>query len=879
MFEEVKFRGVFRSYQQKILDDADGYLADGRIHIVAAPGSGKTVLGLELMRRLGMRALVLSPTTTIRNQWGERFCGMFAGGEVRISYDLRDPADITSVTYQALYAAMQRRQDEEDGTDYAAFDVVAKMKENGIGTICLDEAHHLQNEWQKALESFLASMEGIKTIALTATPPYDASPSEWKRYTDLCGEIDEEIFVPELVKEGSLCPHQDYIYINFPTERETEQFHAYKLRAAEAMKAFYASPYIGAGYARLLEKKQDYEFLYAHAGEAMSFLVLYEAAGFRADKKLCKSLALRRPFAVTLERLEKGLDFLLNVLLEEEDRAQCLRIFSERSLVERGKVSLALNERLRKRLLASVGKLKGIEEIIRRENACMAEKLRLLVLTDYIKKESVSIIGTDKEPDSVNVVSVYETARRTGVAAGALSGSLVILPRGCAARLKEYGAAFRMTDTADENVCIYTFEGNNLTKVGYVSRLFEEGKIRVLVGTKSLLGEGWDAPCVNTLILASFVGSFMLSNQMRGRAIRTYAGEPGKTANIWHLVTVERPWLTAEKWSDRIDLKSIEEPDLLQSYDFRTVARRFDCFVGPDYESGTIRNGIGRISVLRPPFNEKGIERIDAEMFAAASRRAELSSVWHRALDGTSARINEASEIPGQNAARAPYLFVNALMFAFFAVMMSLAVYGAVNCFMTVARHLAGEEFPVLLGGILLCVAALYLAVAGIRLFLLRIMIWCSPRKSIRKLCQCVMETMQELDLLSKNVSLGVTSTGAGLVIQIELLNASVHDQNLFHAAVEDMFTPIRNPRYILVPVCFGKYFCWRAMACPEILSSKKEYAEKLAEKLKTLTGKLQVVYTRTERGRRLILKCRKSSFVSKNYAALHRSKQLSRWE
>ena len=879
MFEEVKFRGVFRSYQQKILEDADGYLADGRIHIVAAPGSGKTVLGLELMRRLGMRALVLSPTTTIRNQWGERFCGMFAGGEVRISYDLRDPADITSVTYQALYAAMQRRQDEEDGTDYASFDVVAKMKENGIGTICLDEAHHLQNEWQKALESFLASMEGIKTIALTATPPYDASPSEWKRYTDLCGEIDEEIFVPELVKEGSLCPHQDYIYINFPTERETEQFHAYKLRAAEGMKAFYASPYIGAGYARLLEKKQDYEFLYAHAGEAMSFLVLYEAAGFRADKKLCKSLALRRPFAVTLERLEKGLDFLLNVLLEEEDRAQCLRIFSERSLVERGKVSLALNERLRKRLLASVGKLKGIEEIIRRENACMAEKLRLLVLTDYIKKESVSIIGTDKEPDSVNVVSVYETARRTGVPAGALSGSLVILPRGCAARLKEYGAAFRMTDTADENVCIYTFEGNNLTKVGYVSRLFEEGKIRVLVGTKSLLGEGWDAPCVNTLILASFVGSFMLSNQMRGRAIRTYAGEPGKTANIWHLVTVERPWLTAEKWSDRIDLKSIEEPDLLQSYDFRTVARRFDCFVGPDYESGTIRNGIGRISVLRPPFNEKGIERIDAEMFAAASRRAELASVWHRALDGTSARINEASEIPQQNTARAPYLFVNALMFAFFAVMMSLAVYGAVNCFMTVARHLAGEEFPVLLGGILLCVAALYLAVVGIRLFLLRIMIWCSPRKSIRKLCQCVMETMQELDLLSKNVSLGVTSTGAGLVIQIELLNASVHDQNLFHAAVEDMFTPIRNPRYILAPGCFGKYFCWRAMACPEILSSKKEYAEKLAEKLKTLTGKLQVVYTRTERGRRLILKCRKSSFVSKNYAALHRSKQLSRWE
>ena len=48
-----------------------------------------------------------------------------------------------------------------------------------------------------------------------------------------------------------------------------------------------------------------------------------------------------------------------------------------------------------------------------------------------------------------------------------------------------------------------------------VTQLFQEGLIQVVIGTKSLLGEGWDAPCVNSLILASFVGSFMLSNQMR----------------------------------------------------------------------------------------------------------------------------------------------------------------------------------------------------------------------------------------------------------------------------------------------------------------------------------------------------------------------------
>ena len=42
-------------------------------------------------------------------------------------------------------------------------------------------------------------------IALTATPPYDVSPFE----SQLCGPVDAEVSVPELVLESDLCPHQD----------------------------------------------------------------------------------------------------------------------------------------------------------------------------------------------------------------------------------------------------------------------------------------------------------------------------------------------------------------------------------------------------------------------------------------------------------------------------------------------------------------------------------------------------------------------------------------------------------------------------------------------------------------------------------------------
>ena len=43
----LEFKGTWRRYQARVLEHADRYMADGKIHIVAAPGSGKTTLGIE----------------------------------------------------------------------------------------------------------------------------------------------------------------------------------------------------------------------------------------------------------------------------------------------------------------------------------------------------------------------------------------------------------------------------------------------------------------------------------------------------------------------------------------------------------------------------------------------------------------------------------------------------------------------------------------------------------------------------------------------------------------------------------------------------------------------------------------------------------------
>lgn len=62
--------------------------------------------------------------------------------------------------------------------------------------------------------------KNVKIISLTATPPYDSEGKEWDRFTQTVGTIDEEIFIPELVAQDTLCPHQDYVYFNYPSKDE-----------------------------------------------------------------------------------------------------------------------------------------------------------------------------------------------------------------------------------------------------------------------------------------------------------------------------------------------------------------------------------------------------------------------------------------------------------------------------------------------------------------------------------------------------------------------------------------------------------------------------------------------------------------------------------
>jgi superfamily II DNA or RNA helicase len=155
----IYFRGQWRTYQSRVLQTLEEHLDDNRLHVVAAPGSGKTLLGLEVTRRINRPSIILAPTRAIRDQWIERLCDFFLEGNAIpnwISKDIRNPKFLTVSTYQGLYSAFSglidefeeediEPDEEDEGAELVEAELIIEaLTQVGLGTIVLDEAHHLR---------------------------------------------------------------------------------------------------------------------------------------------------------------------------------------------------------------------------------------------------------------------------------------------------------------------------------------------------------------------------------------------------------------------------------------------------------------------------------------------------------------------------------------------------------------------------------------------------------------------------------------------------------------------------------------------------------------------------------------------------------------
>lgn len=116
---DLGFKHPLRRYQEDILALLERKLAQGerRFHVVAPPGAGKTIIGLQIVSRFKCPSLILSPNTTIQSQWGQKLeLFMPSGFESLASMDILGTQEdkplkpVTLLTYQVL-STPEREQD------------------------------------------------------------------------------------------------------------------------------------------------------------------------------------------------------------------------------------------------------------------------------------------------------------------------------------------------------------------------------------------------------------------------------------------------------------------------------------------------------------------------------------------------------------------------------------------------------------------------------------------------------------------------------------------------------------------------------------------------------------------------------------------------
>ena len=904
MLHELSFKGQWRQYQKRILDESDTYMSDGKIHLVAAPGSGKTTLGIEFIRRFGNPSLILVPTVTIRQQWVDRIKEAFLNdasqADQLISQDLKQPKIITVATYQALHSAMNQLEgdaisedtddtDDQEHYEFKDFDLNKTFRELALGTLCLDECHHLRNEWWKSLESFRKSFPNLNMVSLTATPPYEGEPALWERYITMCGEIDEEITVPELVKEGTLCPHQDYVYFAFPTREEQKHLDQFEKQKHDCLNRLSAddnfSSTIQSSLALTGQIADD--DLLVNPKYLSAILIFLRSKGLPFPQYFQELLGAKALPAFSLDWFETLLNGIIFQVpnwftFTEEALNQIKSDLKANGLIERNQVKLIRNKKQDVLLNQSLGKLKATRDIFKAEYQALGNELRQLVLTDFIRKDFQSHLGDDKaEFTQLGVLSYFESIRREmleqswSVPMAVLTGSLVIIPTAAKEPLEKLIPSSRLSyevvgHLRQDQYLKVSVSGSHHDLVTALTQLFQEGDIQVIIGTKSLLGEGWDAPCVNSLILASFVGSFMLSNQMRGRAIRIWSDNPEKTSNIWHLISINfssRHWYETQNIEEKY--AEINELQLYElSPDLDLLNRRMKQFLGLHYHEQTIESGIERLEFNNLKFNRKSLEKINQNTVRQSQNRQELKDRWQQALP-----LYEDIEVTNEvdvDKHFLPMAYLNdwkkaILLFQAFVVTYAIFDFG-----------------KYLIGGTLsnFNLTILLLSIIALAIVWGRYAIYKSPYKRLEIFGKAIHQALLDAGQIETKESAPrvVRDSKQALYNAIYLKGASMKEKEIFAQAVTEFFAPIENQRYILKAsrkvLDQTEYF-----AVPSMFEKRKTEATAFLEHVQKTLGKYELIYTRNPQGRHILLEARIKALGNKQERTITRKKVMSTLE
>ena len=718
-FGKIHFSGTLRPAQVAASSVIIPQLESGkkRLHIVAPPGSGKTVLGLYVWSDLVRKpALVLSPNSAIQAQWAAR-TSLFDldGKEEFISTDPKKPGLLTSLTYQSV--TMPRKggedldavalelwaekliadgeaSDHEEGMSWlndlgernekyydkqlskyrkkvrdeysehgnalwtlheSAKENLLLLKEAGIGLIILDECHHLMHHWGRILSEVRDMFDDPVILGLTATPPPEKGgfkEADVERYEEFFGPVDYSVPVPALVRDSNLAPYQDLCYFVRPASHELqyiasvdEEFESLlrELREPDESAKPGRIPPLDQWVLNELKERESpsgetltwdkYERKYpAFTLDGRRFLQLNsiplpagvpDIYSFEKDESFTRISMLRnvlsRYVRHGLRRSKKKEDHALAESVVARLRMLGVQITDTGSRPCASPVGRVMSY--------ASAKTEAVNEIINVEMQTLGKNIRAVIVTDYEKTSATTLVEGVLDAEAGGAISVLRSL--VNHPAGdyldpiLMTGSTVLVDDDLCERFitkAELWIAERELDIRLEHRPHQGFheidgKGKDWIPRYYslmITEFFQEGFTRCLVGTRGLLGEGWDASRINVLIDMTSVTTSVSINQLRGRSIRIDKLWPEKVANNWDIICI------AEEFTKGFD-------------DYERFKQKHKQLYGV-CDDGTIEKGVGHVHAafndVRPEGISEGMALFNEEMLRRSRNREHTRDLW-----------------------------------------------------------------------------------------------------------------------------------------------------------------------------------------------------------------------------------------------------------
>jgi superfamily II DNA or RNA helicase len=717
-FGEIGFSGKLRPSQIASSSIIRKQLEAGEknLHIVAPPGSGKTVLGLytwsDLVR---LPTLVLSPNSAIQAQWIARAKELFNldGKDSEIGTNPDSPGLLTSLTYQSV--TLPKRSDEnldeaaikiwtnklisenqaedletakawiddlnENNEDYynerlgtyrkqvrddftshgnALWVLHESSKKNlenlarvGIGMIILDECHHLLGHWGRVLSEIREYFGNPIVLGLTATPPDigAAKEDDGKRYSEFFGEVDYEVPVPALVRDSNLSPYQDLAYFVRPNPEELMYIANVDKEFEELMNDISNGPEETKNRTPRLDiwLTEVLEELRLPSGSAKSW-----SAFVRRDEALANGARLyllskdiTLPSGVPqpeqkLIDMDLTRNTVLITLLDRYIRHGLLRSknkkdheLAETAIQRLRMLGHQITETGMRPCASPVGrvmayasaKYDALRDILAAEMQALGPDIRAVVVTDFEKTSATALVEGVLDSNAGGAIAAFRSLLKEDstdrLDPVLMTGSTVlvdddlceiILPR-FEKWVEEKKIDIRFEQIRKNGYIEIRGKGKQWQPRYYtemITEMFQEGVTKCLVGTRGLLGEGWDASRINVLIDLTTVTTSMSINQLRGRSFRLDKYNPEKVANNWDIVCL------AEEFSKGFD-------------DYNRFKRKHSRLYGV-CDDGAIEKGVGHVHAafteVRPEGISETLDVFNEEMIRRSRNRERTRKLW-----------------------------------------------------------------------------------------------------------------------------------------------------------------------------------------------------------------------------------------------------------